>query len=69
MKTLISIAFILIVSIIHAQESVRGYKKKNGTYVTPHKRSNKDKTDRNNWDTKPNYNPYTGKKGTKKAKK
>jgi hypothetical protein len=45
---------------------VRGYiKKKSGTYVAPHWRTNPDKSKFNNYSTKGNYNPYTGKKGTK----
>lgn len=45
--------------------SVRGYTKKNGTYVAPSRRSTPDSTTRNNWSTKPNTNPYTGKQGTR----
>ena len=44
--------------------SVSGYTKKNGTYVAPARRSTPDSTTRNNWSTKPNTNPYTGKQGT-----
>lgn len=44
---------------------VSGHTTKNGTYVPAHTRSapNKSKTD--NWSTKGNVNPYTGKTGTK----
>jgi len=45
--------------------NVKGYTKKNGTYVAPAKRSTPDSTTKNNWSTKPNTNPYTGKQGTK----
>src|SRR5712692_4781189 len=45
--------------------NVRGYMKKNGTYVAPHKRSAPDGNFNNNWSTKGNVNPYTGKEGTK----
>lgn len=45
--------------------SVRGYTKSNGTYVAPHVRTVPDSTPNNNWTTKPNVNPYTGKEGTK----
>ncbi len=44
---------------------VRGYVKKNGTYVSPHMRSAPDGSFNNNWSTKGNVNPYTGKQGTK----
>jgi hypothetical protein len=45
--------------------TVRGYTKSNGTYVAPHVRTAPDSTPNNNWTTKPNVNPYTGKEGTK----
>jgi len=48
-----------------ADISVQGYHKKDGTYVKPHYRSNPDSTTNNNWSTKGNINPHTGKKGTK----
>jgi hypothetical protein len=44
---------------------VRGYTKKDGTYVAPHYRSHPDKSYNNNWSVKGNTNPYTGKAGTK----
>jgi hypothetical protein len=44
---------------------VRGYYRKDGTYVQPHYRSNPDGNPYNNWSTYPNINPYTGKQGTK----
>lgn len=44
---------------------VRGYTKKNGTYVKPHYRTAPDKKKSNNWSSKGNVNPYTGKKGYK----
>lgn len=44
---------------------VRGYYRKDGTYVQPHYRSNPDGNPYNNWSTHPNINPYTGKQGTK----
>lgn len=48
-----------------ADTSVRGYTKKDGTYVQPHRRSDPDRSRYNNYSTKGNVNPYTGKKGTK----
>lgn len=44
---------------------VRGYYRKNGTYVAPHYRSAPDGNFYNNWSTKGNVNPYTGKAGSK----
>lgn len=42
-----------------------GYVKKDGTYVQPHYQTAPDNTRVNNWSSKPNVNPYTGKEGTK----
>jgi len=47
-----------------SQATVKGYTKKDGTYVAPHKRSAPDKSFQNNWSTKGNVNPTTGKDGT-----
>lgn len=45
--------------------TVRGYTRKNGTYVAPHRATNPDKSKANNWSSKGNRNPDTGKEGTK----
>jgi hypothetical protein len=44
---------------------VKGYSSKRG-YVAPHYRSKRDGKKWNNWSSKGNYNPYTGKKGRKR---
>ncbi len=44
---------------------VRGYTKSNGTYVAPHYQTNPNGTKLDNWSTKGNLTPYTGKMGTK----
>jgi hypothetical protein len=44
---------------------VKGHMKKNGTYVAPHDRTAPNKTKTDNWSTKGNVNPETGKAGTK----
>jgi hypothetical protein len=51
-----------------SETSVRGYTNKDGTYVAPHQRTTPDNTKGNNWSTKGNQNPYTGKPGTKEPK-
>jgi len=48
---------------------VKGYTKKSGKYVEPHYRTAPNETEQDNWSTKGNINPYTGKKGTKNPKK
>lgn len=49
--------------------TVKGHVKKDGTYVQPHRATNPNQTQRDNWSSKPNVNPYTGKPGTKEAEK
>jgi hypothetical protein len=44
---------------------VHGYTKKNGTVVKPYTRTHENSTQRDNFSTKGNVNPYTGKVGTK----
>jgi hypothetical protein len=44
---------------------VRGYYRSNGTYVAPYVRTAPNNTKVDNWSTKGNFNPYTGKEGTK----
>lgn len=43
---------------------VKGYTKKDGTYVAPHNKTNPDKSKGNNYSSKGNVNPNTGKEGT-----
>ncbi len=42
------------------------YRKSSGTYVQSYYRTSKNSTRIDNYSTKGNYNPYTGKYGTKK---
>jgi hypothetical protein len=44
---------------------VRGYSTMSGTYVAPHRQTNPNKSLFDNWSTKGNVNPFTGKPGTK----
>lgn len=43
---------------------ISGYTKKNGTHVNSYYRSRSDGTKANNWSTKGNINPVTGKRRT-----
>jgi hypothetical protein len=60
-------AFLLCISALlcAANVSVKGYTRADGTYVAPHMRSSPNGTASDNWSTKGNVNPYTGKAGTK----
>lgn len=51
---------------LFAATRVKGHYTKKGTYVKSHYRSSKNSTKLDNYSTKGNTNPYTGKKGTKK---
>ena len=44
---------------------VHSYTRSNGTYVAPHYQTNPNGTKLDNWSTKGNVNPITGKPGTK----
>ena len=48
-----------------SSHSVMGHTRKDGAYVQPHKQTNPDKNFRNNYSTKGNQNPHTGKEGTR----
>ena len=49
--------------------STRGYVKRDGTYVAPYHATNPNKTRADNYSTKGNVNPYTGKEGTRGPEK
>lgn len=44
---------------------VRGHIRKDGVYVQPYSRTAPNRTQRDNYSSKPNVNPYTGKDGMK----
>ena len=46
------------------ENNVSGYSRKDGVYVAPHARSERDGARNNNWSTDGNTNPHTGKDGT-----
>lgn len=48
-----------------SSHGVKGYTKKDGTYVAPHRQTSPNSTTRDNYGTRGNYNPYTGKTGTR----
>jgi hypothetical protein len=64
--TIFSFLSVGFLSKAEAATRVRGYyKKSSGTYVNSYYRSSRDTSFYNNYSTKGNYNPYTGKRGTK----
>ena len=54
------IVFLSVISSVVAQVHVKGYYRKDGTYVKSHYRSSPDGNPYNNYSYPGNYNPYTG---------
>jgi hypothetical protein len=73
MKTLISflaiVALFTVPAFARGSHKVKGYTKKDGTYVAPHKKTNPNKAETDNWGAKGNINPDTGKAGAKEPTK
>lgn len=66
-KKILVLLFLFFPIAVSAQKYVNGYHRKDGTYVQGYYRSERNGTNRDNWSTKGNYNPYTGSRGTKVA--
>lgn len=67
MKKLIVVAVLASISTVAVAQSrtrVQGYVRRDGTYVAPHYRTTPDSNPYNNWSTRGNVNPYTGRVGT-----
>lgn len=61
-----AVVFVLLAGPVAAQDAhVNGYTKSNGVYVQPYQRTAPDNNFQNNYSTKPNTNPYTGREGTR----
>lgn len=62
MKTVLSFvaALVFLVTVAEAQVNVRGYFRKDGTYVAPHQRSRPDDTIKDNYGYPGNFNLNTG---------
>ena len=65
MKALTLTALIALTALpaIANDETVRGYIRRDGTYVAPHHRSSADSNPYNNYSSRGNSNPYTGEIG------
>ena len=66
---LIILIFLIVLNFQSYATHVHGYHRKNGTYVHQHNRTDENQTQRDNYSSKPNVNPYTGKRGTKEPRK
>ena len=71
MRTIVLVVGLLLVmpSAYAADHAVRGHVKKDGTYVAPSRATNPNRTQRDNFSSKPNVNPHTGKQGTRTPKR
>lgn len=69
MKKIFIAAALSVLAFNVSAGKVSGYTKKDGTYVAPHQRTSPNSTQRDNYSSKPNVNPYTGKAGTKDPEK
>lgn len=65
-KLVAAILICLFATFTVAQKRVKKYTKKNGTVVQSHLRSTANRTKSDNYSTKGNRSPYTGKKGKKR---
>lgn len=64
-NTIFAICISLLSLSAYADQWVNGYTKSNGTQVQGYYRSDANSTKADNWSTKGNTNPYTGKEGTR----
>lgn len=62
--TILTLIAITTPAIASGTHSVRGYIRKDGTYVAPHVSTNPNSTKLDNWTTKGNVNPITLQPGT-----
>ncbi|NOK15913.1 hypothetical protein HMI50_02530 [Corallococcus carmarthensis] len=62
---LLSLLFIGVSAEARGSVRTKGYTTKRGTYVAPSHRTKGNHTKVDNYSTKGNSNPYTGKKGSK----
>jgi len=63
MALLVSSCFVVTSFAEAGQTRVRGYTTRRGTYVGSYMRTTPNRTRLDNWSTRGNVNPYTGKRG------
>lgn len=62
-RIILAIGLFAISGLTLADQYVRPYVRKDGTYVEGHMRSSPNSTRTDNWSSQGNVNPYTGQKG------
>lgn len=69
MKTLLIILSVSgTINCFAGDSYVRGHMRRDGTYVQGHRRTTQDNSVNNNYGTRGNLNPYTGRSGKEKRK-
>lgn len=63
MKLIIAVALCVASTAFAADDTVRGYMRRDGAYVEPHHRTTPNETKMDNYSTQGNVNPYTGRVG------
>lgn len=58
------LALVSVPAFARGSHEVSGHYRSNGTYVQPHMQTNPNETKLDNWSTRGNINPYTGREGT-----
>ena len=64
-KIIIALTAVAFAAPLAAQVHVDGHVRRDGVYVPPHTRTAPNSTKSDNWSTKGNTNPNTGKAGTR----
>ena len=59
-----TLAMTATTALAQGSHSTRGYVRNDGTYVAPHMSTNPNSNRVDNWSSRPNVNPYTGRTGT-----
>lgn len=65
MRLLLTLGLLCLAVSARADEYVDGHVRQDGTYVPPHYRSSPNWTNRDNYSTEGNQNPYTGSSGNR----
>jgi hypothetical protein len=59
----VAVSIFIVSDALARDTTVKGRVRKDGKYVAPHHRTAPNKTRTDNYSSKPNVNPYTGKSG------
>lgn len=63
-RFLLALVLAAVSAVAVADQPVRGYFKRDGTYVQPHYRTEPNQYRHDNYNSQGNVNPYTGRRGT-----